>query len=362
MPRHTKATIHLDAIIANYQLAEKLAPNSKNIAVIKADAYGHGAIRVAQALEPFVPAFAVAIFEEAVVLREAGIRKPLLVLQGINDRLELEFAAINDIWPMVENDEQAKLITRSPQKSALKVWLKIDTGMHRLGLNDVNLTTVINRLNQCPWVDDNVVLSSHLACASDLTNVMTTSQLQNFLQLTKKLNLPTSIANSAALLGFPEAQMDWNRPGIMLYGLSPFDEVNAQDKLLKPAMTFSSSVLSIREVKKGDEVGYGNFWQADKPSIIATIAVGYADGYPRHAANGTPLLIAGQKSCLAGRVSMDMITADISQCSNLNIGDPVELWGETINANEVARCSETIGYQLISGVSQRVSRQYDNPS
>ncbi|GAC18934.1 alanine racemase [Paraglaciecola arctica] len=359
MPRNTKATIHLDAIIANYQLAVQAAPNSENIAVIKADAYGHGSVRVAQALEPYVPAFAVAIFEEAVVLREAGIRKPLLVLQGINDSSELEFAAANTIWPMVENDEQAKLIGKTPLKSALKVWLKIDTGMNRLGLNDVNLLAVINRLKRCSWVDENIVLSSHLACASDLTNVMTNYQLQKFSQLTKKLNLSTSVANSAALLGFPDARMNWNRPGIMLYGLSPFDDINPQDKLLKPAMTFSSSVIAIREVKKGEDVGYGSFWQANKPSIIATIAVGYADGYPRHAANGTPLLVAGQKAYLAGRVSMDMITADISQCTNIQIGDPVELWGKTINANEIARCAQTIGYQLLTSVSQRVPRQYD---
>lgn len=359
MPRHTKATIHLAAIVANYQLANKVAPSSKNIAVIKADAYGHGSIQVAQALEPFVPAFAVAIFEEAVLLRSAGINKPILVLQGINEPSELDFAANENIWTMVENEEQAKLITQTPLKVPLNVWLKLDTGMNRLGLDNTQLEPVINQLTPCTWVDNKIVLSSHLACASDPSDIMTKNQITKFTELTKDVNLSTSIANSAALLGFPETRMDWNRPGIMLYGLSPFDKFNPQDKLLKPAMTFSSTVISIRDVKKGEHVGYGNFWTADKPSAIATIAVGYADGYPRHAANGTPLLIAGQKSHLAGRVSMDMITADISQCTDIKIGDPVELWGETINANEVARCAETIGYDLLTGVSQRVPRDYD---
>ncbi len=358
MPRHTKATINLNAILANYQLANKVTPNSKNIAVIKADAYGHGSIKVAQALEPFVPAFAVAIFEEAVVLRGAGISKPILVLQGINEPSELDFATNENIWTMVESEEQAKLITQSPLTIPLNVWLKLDTGMNRLGLDNTHLEPVINLLTNCHWVNDQIVLSSHLACASDLTDTMTKNQVRTFAELTENINLSTSIANSAALLGFPETRMDWNRPGIMLYGLSPFDESNQQDKLLRPAMTFSSTVISIRDVKKDEHVGYGNFWTADKPSTIATIAVGYADGYPRHAANGTPLLIAGQKAHLAGRVSMDMITADISQCSDIKIGDTVELWGETINANDVARCAETIGYDLLTGVSQRVPRYY----
>lgn len=358
MPRHTKATIHLEAIIANYQLANNSAPFSKNIAVIKADAYGHGSIKVAEALEPHVPAFAVAIFEEATALRDAGISKPLLVLQGINDSSELKYAANKNIWAMVENIDQAKLIVQNTLKIPLNVWLKLDTGMNRLGLDETHLKPVIKQLENCPWVDDKMVLSSHLACASDLSDTMTKQQLRRFSELTAKESLNKSIANSAALLGFPETRMDWNRPGIMLYGLSPFEEVNPLDKLLQPAMTFSSSVISIRVVKQGEHVGYGNFWKADKPSTIATIAVGYADGYPRHAANGTPLLIAGQKAYLAGRVSMDMITADISQCSNIKVGDPVELWGQTINANDVANCAETIGYDLLTGVSQRVPRHY----
>ena len=358
MPRNTKAIINLDAIKTNYLLANQATPESKNIAVIKADAYGHGSVQVAKSLEPLVPAFAVAIFEEALKLREAGISKPILILQGINEQDELDYAVAHKLWTMVANEIQSKLIIETPLTSSLQVWLKIDSGMNRLGLNEKNLITVLEQLQNCQWVDNNIVLSSHLACASDLTNSKTTEQIQQFNHLTAGLNLTRSIANSAALLGFPDTALEWNRPGIMLYGLSPFEHFHPLDKLLRPAMSFTSSVIAIREVKKGDSVGYGDSWTAKQASTIATIAVGYADGYPRHASNGTPLIISGQEASLAGRVSMDMITADISQCSAIKIGDPVELWGDTVNANDVAASANTIGYDLLTGVSQRVPRIY----
>jgi len=358
MPRHTQAIIDVEAIKANYQLAEQTAPESKTIAVIKADAYGHGSVKVAEALQSSVPAFAVAIFEEAVVLREAGITKPILILQGINDRAELEYAANHNIWTMIDNDILAKLITDSPLNAPIKAWVKLDTGMHRLGLNDNKLQGIIRQLKQCPWVDNELVLVSHLANASDIADPKTRQQVQHFTKHTAQSALPRSLANSAAILGFPETHLNWNRPGIMLYGLSPFDKPHPQDKNLTPAMTFTSTVISIRKVEQGETIGYGGIWQAEKTSTIATIAVGYADGYPRHAVNGTPLLIAGQKASLAGRVSMDMITADISHCTNIKIGDPVELWGKSINANTVADYASTIGYDLLTGVSQRVPRVY----
>lgn len=358
MTRHTQATIHLEAIVKNYQLANQWAPKSKNIAVIKADAYGHGSVKVAEALAPYVPAFAVAIFEEAVELKDAGIQNPILVFQGVNEPSELEYAAKHDLWPMLENEQQVRLITETLLDIPIKVWLKVDSGMHRLGFNQADLTKVMEDLEYCPWVMEEIVLSSHLANASRPQDRDNLQQLKRFLQWTDNLNFPTSMANSAALLGFEQAQMHWNRPGIMMYGLSPFEDIHSHQSTLTPAMTFSSSVISIRQINQGDYVGYANHWQADKPTTIATIGVGYADGYPRHAENGTPLLIAGQKASLVGSVSMDMITADISHCSNIKIGDPVELWGNTINANDIAHHAQTIGYQLLTGVSQRVPRCY----
>jgi len=363
MPRNTKTIIHLDAIKANYKLASQYAPQSKNIAVIKADAYGHGCIEVAQALETLVPAFAVAIFEEAVQLREAGITKPILILEGVNEPSELEYACHHDLWIMVENKLQANLIAQTPLKSNLNVWLKLDTGMHRLGLNDNNLIETYEQLSQCSSVDI-MTICSHMASASDATSNMTSEQMHRFETMTSGLSkqpeLSLSIANSAALTGFPETRLHWNRPGIMLYGLSPFDHPHPTDKQLQPAMTFSSSVIGLRQLQIGESVGYGGIWQATRPSTIATIAVGYADGYPRHTANGTPIRIADQTAALAGRVSMDMITADVTDCTNIKIGDPVELWGKNINANDIAHSAETIGYDLITGVSSRVPRVYDS--
>ncbi len=358
MARHTKAIIHLDAIKANYQLANQLAPDSQNIAVIKANAYGHGCIEVARHLESMVPAFAVAFIEEAVELRDGGITKPILILEGINEPAELEYAIHHDIWVMVESELQCKLITASALQSKLHVWLKLDTGMHRLGLSEKHFPVVYEQLSSCAWVSDAMVACSHMACASDTDSDMTRQQLKRFLALTKDLSLTTSIANSAALSGFPKTRLHWNRPGIMLYGVSPFDSTHPLDINLKPAMTFTSTVIGIRNIEKGETVGYGATWKAKESATIATIGAGYADGYPRHAANGTPILVAGQNAKLAGQVSMDMITADVSQCSGIKIGDPVELWGEHVNANDVAFSAKTISYELLTSVSQRVPRVY----
>jgi len=377
MSRDTQAVVDLDAIRSNYQLAQAQSADasvgpSNTIPVIKANAYGHGAIVVAKALEPLAPAFAVAIFEEAVELRNAGVTKPLLILQGINNQQELEYAQQHNIWLMIANSEQANSILKLSDKNlaANKFWIKLDTGMHRLGLQPKEARKVLTDIQQRHCLDRPVVCT-HLSCASDPQNSFSKVQIDSFDQFLSTLEEPiqssieTSIANSAGILGLPHSHRHWNRPGIMLYGLSPFDQPNLntvsqqQEQQLKAAMSFVSTVSAIRMVKQGKSVGYGANWTAKRDSAIATIAVGYADGYPRHAKNGTPVLVAGQMAKLAGRVSMDMITVDISHCNNdIHIGDPVELWGETISADEVALCSETIGYDLVTGISQRVPLVY----
>ncbi len=370
MSRKTNAFIHLDAIISNYQLANKLCPDSKNIAVIKANAYGHGSAKVAQILEPLVPAFAVAIIEEAVSLRNAGITKPILILQGLNEASELEYAATHNLWLMVVSKQQSELIIETQCSAKLNLWLKFDTGMHRLGLNGDELSQAIAELNQCSWVQQKMVLCTHLACASDPQITQTSfthSQLSQFFDLFNKFKeqyqLLASVANSAGIMNVPEARCDWNRPGIMLYGLTPFDGIHERHELttkLKPAMTFTSTVIAIRTVPINESVGYGAIWTAKETSTIATIAVGYADGYPRAAKNGTPVFVQGQIAKLAGRVSMDMITVDISECDGIKVGDEVELWGKNIHADVVASSANTIGYDLITGVSQRVPRIFSD--
>jgi len=362
MPRNTRAIIHLDNIAKNYQLANKWAAHSKNIAVIKADAYGHGLLPVAKYLEKTVTSFAVAIFEEAAALRENGITKDILVLQGINSAEDLLRASQLDLSITVHQIEQLDIVINTPLEKPIKLWLKLDTGMHRLGLSESQLITALEKLKSCRHIDRPLVISSHFSSASDTNSQETAKQIRRFNEMNGRVKLPEdtqySLANSPAIVGYPESNLDWNRPGIMLYGLPLFDVPHKSDQQLSAAMTFESEIISLRQISKGDCVGYNQQWCAENSSLIATIAVGYADGYPRQASNGTPVLINGKRAKLVGTVSMDLISVDVSNIKNVAIGDSVELWGNRLCANEVARFSGTIGYDLISGVSKRVPRIY----
>ena len=362
MSRNTRAIINLDNIRSNFLLADQWAPQSKNMAVIKANAYGHGLVVVAEALQSLVPAFAVAIFDEAVELRKAGITKNILILQGVYHAAELRYASENDLWITLHNKEQLDLLLNTPLQQPLKVWLKLDTGMHRLGLDQKEFDKSLQLIKQCNWIDDDFIVSSHFSCASELASGESEKQLIKFKKMIQDAKLPAeielSLSNSPAIAHLPESNLDWNRPGIMLYGLPLFDGPHNSDQQLKPAMSFESEVVAIREVEEGEHVGYSNKWQATRRSKIATVAVGYADGYPRQATNGTPVLINGERAYLAGVVSMDLISVDVTDLSNVSIGDLVELWGEHLSANEVASYANTIGYDLISGVSRRVPRVY----
>ena len=364
MSRNTKATIHLDAIKSNYQLAQRLAPKSKNIAVIKANAYGHGIIEVAQALEDLVPAFAVAIIDEAVSLREAGITKPILILQGVQSSSEVEFAIQNNLWLMLHSLDQVETLCSLKLPETFKAWLKFDSGMHRLGLDEDNY------LKSCQMLADKfqqtseaqIVLCTHFSNASDTSTSTVEQQKTYFEKVNKKLNTELnhalSLANSAAIMGFDMAHSDWNRPGIMLYGISPFEQPQVIDEQLKPTMTLSSEIIGLRDVAAGEGVGYGKEWVAEENSTIATVCIGYADGYPFRAVPGTPVWVAGQKAYLVGRVSMDMITINVSGCNAVKIGDTVELWGSNIDAASIAAKANTIGYELFTSVSNRVPRIY----
>ena len=362
MSRNTQAIISLDNIRSNFLLANQWAPQSKNMAVIKANAYGHGLVAVAEALQSLVPAFAVAIFDEAVALRNAGITKNILILQGVYSATELNYASENNCWITLHNIQQLDLLLATPLKKSLKVWLKLDTGMHRLGLDQKQFDKSLQLIKQCGWVEDDFVVSSHFSCAGELDSGESKKQLDNFKSMLYEAKLPSkielSLSNSPAIAHLPESNLDWNRPGIMLYGLPLFDRSHSSDQFLKAAMSFESEVVAIREIEKGENVGYSNKWKATRPSKIATVAVGYADGYPRQAINGTPVLVNGERASLAGVVSMDLISVDVTDLLDVSIGDPVELWGEHLSANEVAGYANTIGYDLISGVSRRVPRIY----
>jgi alanine racemase len=363
MSRNTTATILLDHIKANYWLANQWAPNSKNIAIIKANAYGHGMASVAHHLKGDVAAFGVAIFDEAMLLRNEGITNPLLVLQGVNSQCDLMTASENDLWITVHNIKQVEELLATPLKKAIKISIKLDTGMHRLGLNQQDFINAVVSLENCDWVNKNIVLSSHFSSASNLISDESQKQIDIFLDVVKRLNqrcenneFELSLANSPALASLPESLLDWNRPGIMLYGSHLFDTPHLSDKALKAAMIFEAKVIGLIDVNEGESVGYNKKWTAKRASIIATLSVGYGDGYPRHAKNGTPVFIKQQIAPLVGCVSMDLISIDVTDIKSVAIGDMVELWGENISVNEVAKFSDTVGYDLLTGITQRVKR------
>ncbi|GIX30563.1 MAG: alanine racemase [Porticoccaceae bacterium] len=356
--RPTAAHLDLEALRHNFRLAARLGGGGRTLAVIKADAYGHGAVTVARALADLAPAFGVACLEEAVALREAGIRTPLLVLGGFRDREELREAAARRLWLMLESGEQVEeLLAAAPGlPGAVGVWLEVETGMHRLGLPAEQLASCYRRLRACPAVAGEVVVATHLACADDPEDPMTARQLARFRAALGGLDAPASIANSAALLAFPEARAHWNRPGYLLYGNSPFAKAHPAAAGLRPVLSLRSRIIALRRVAPGEAVGYGASWRAPRPLRLATVPVGYADGYPRTAPSGTPVWVAGRRAPLVGRVSMDLITVDVTDVPEAAVGAEVELWGAHLSVNEVAAAAGTIGYELLVRLSPRVPR------
>ncbi len=356
MARPTRAIINLEALRHNYGVAVELSGAGKAMPIVKANAYGHGAITVAKALEPLAPALGVACIEEAVELRDAGVKKPILLLEGFFSDEELELAASHNFWLMVQNDYHLDALDKARLSEAVTCWIKLDTGMHRLGFEPQRAEELYSRLAAMPQVAEDIVMSTHLASADDLDKDFTAGQLHLFREHTVKITAPCSIANSPGLLGWPEARAEWNRPGFMLYGKSPFATAHPEAEKLRAVMTFRSEVMAVRDVALGEPVGYANAWTAERPSKIATVPVGYGDGYPRHAESSTPVLINGQRAQLVGRVSMDMITVDVTDIPGVKVGDEVVLWGENLSANEVAIHAETIGYEILTRLHNRVPR------
>lgn len=356
--RPTSATIRLSDVAHNYQLACRFSSTSQCIAVIKANGYGHGLVKVAHYLQDRVPAFAVAFMDEAVELRDAGISKPILVLQGATHAEDLSEAAARDFWLLLHQQQQIDWTLSANLPSPVKVWLKVDTGMHRLGIAPKALDQVCTDLRSSGNVQEDLVLCTHLACADDLENPMTREQVRVIRSFGSQHNLPMSIANSAGILYWPESHFEWNRPGYMLYGLNPTGSFDRNTQGLRPAMTMSSEIIAVRDVPPGEGVGYGLDWTAKRHSRIGTIAMGYGDGYPRHAPNGTPVLVNGQRVPLTGRVSMDAISVDLTDLENVQVGDPVELWGQNLLVNEVASAAGTIGYEILAGLTGRVPLVY----
>jgi len=353
--RTATAIIDFQALAYNYEVIKSYAPKSKVLAVLKANAYGHGLERIAKAL-PQADAFGVARIDEAIALRKAGIFQPIVLLEGFFSPDEVTLLSEYNLETIIHNQVQLNAINNVHLDSPIKVWLKVDTGMHRLGISPADFSTFHQALVQSNNVQNNIILMSHLGCADDLESEKTHVQLNMFKQLTLE-KFECSLANSAGICGWPETHFDWVRPGLMLYGVSPMLVPDKQKKL-QPVMTLKSSLISIRRISKGDSVGYGSSWTSDKNTYIGVIAIGYGDGYPRHAANGTPVYINGRIVPLVGRVSMDMITVDLGDdTSNQpidNIGDEAILWGSDLPIEHIAKHATTIPYELLCNISRRV--------
>ena len=353
--RKTSAIINLSSLVKNYHCIANLAPQSTTIAVIKANAYGHGSVEVAKALSPHAPAFAVAFIDEALILRDAGITQPILILEGALSQADFAIALKQDFWLMLHNAEQVDWLNKQAQPYTGKLWLKVDTGMNRLGILPNEVDSLLDELSNEQL--QNLVICTHFSNAEELNNPKTLSQIKQLEQVNQHHHYKTSLANSAGILNWPESHSDYNRLGIALYGTTPISAKNLPLKLA-PVMTLQSTVIGLRTLNVGESVGYGEIWQAKRPSRIATIAIGYGDGYPRSAKAGTPVFIKDQIAPIAGRVSMDMITIDVTDINGVELGDLVELWGENLAVETVAEYMDTINYELLTRVSARVPKKY----
>jgi alanine racemase len=357
--RLLRAVIDSAALRHNLGTIRAYAPGSKVMAVIKANAYGHGLVSTALALGD-ADAFAVARLEEGIALRAAGVRAPIVLLEGIFNAEQLAEAAHHGFELVVHDPLQIKLLEAHRDARRFVVWIKMDTGMNRLGFRPEAFGPALARLRALTVPSLELRVMTHLARADERSEPMTIAQIEKFeatlaaAGLTGVQRLATSIGNSAGTLGHPRAHGDWVRPGLALYGVSPFADATAAKHGLKPVMTLETTVLTVREVKRGETVGYAGAWRAERDSSIAILAAGYGDGLPRHLANGTPVLVAGARHPLVGRVSMDMIAVDVTGAPKVTAGSRAIVWGDGLPVEEVAAHAETIPYELLCGVSQRV--------
>ncbi len=353
MTRPARVVIDLEAAQANLDRVRGAAPGRRIMAIIKADAYGHGLLPIAQALVS-AEAFGVACLEEAVVLRDAGIRHPIVLLEGPFSSQELHEIRRLDLDTVIHAEEQVRMLDALPAGRPLRLWIKLDTGMHRLGFPAEGFRVLLRHLGLHRAVARPLRIMSHLASAHVPGQASIAIPLRVFNEVTQGIAGERSIANSAALLAWPETQLDWVRPGIMLYGVSPFAERTAEELGLRPVMSLVSGLIAVRQVAAGESVGYGGSWRCPEDMPVGVVAMGYGDGYPRHAASGTPVLVAGRRAVLIGKASMDMLTLDLRPCPEARVGDPVVLWGPGLPVEEVARCADTIPYELLCAVRGRV--------
>lgn len=348
--RPIQATVSQRALAHNLQVVKQLAPKSKVMAVVKANGYGHGLFNVAHGLNA-ADGFAVLGLNEAIDLREAGFTQTILLLEGVFDARELNIAASYHVDIVVHSQSQIAMLQQASLIAPVHVHLKMNSGMNRLGFKPDAYLQAYDQLNACVNVSD-ITLMTHFATADEALGVE--KPLGVFHALTKPLSNAQSVANSASILRYPITHLDWVRPGIMLYGATPVIGTPVEYFNLKPVMHLTSQLIATQMLAVGESVGYGQRFSATQPTRVGIVACGYADGYPRHAPNGTPIAVNGQLTQTLGRVSMDMLFCDITTIADAVIGSPVELWGNTVAVDAVAEASGTVGYELLCAVAPRV--------
>jgi alanine racemase len=351
-----RAVIDTAALRANLETVRARAPRSRVMAVVKANAYGHGLIMTAVGL-PHADAFAVARLEEGMMLREAGITRPIVLLEGVFSAEQLIEAAVHRFEVVVHDPMQVAMLEAFRGSFRFTVWVKIDTGINRLGFRPEDFPAALARLRALPTPLRELRLLTHLARADERTASTTAEQLQRFRAATGTLGLATSIGNSAGIFGWPDAAGDWVRPGLALYGVSPFADLSGEALGLKPVMTLESAIIGLRRVPRGESVGYGAAWTARRDSRIAILAGGYGDGMLRSLRDGSPVLIDGHRAPLVGRVSMDMMAVDVTDLPQIQMGARCLLWGPGLPVEEVAAHAGTISYEMLCGVRQRVPHE-----
>ena len=356
MTQLIRAIIDTHALQANLRQIRAKTQGARVLAVIKANAYGHGLVPTALAL-PEADAFAVARLEEGIALREAGIKQAIVLLEGVFTPEQLAAAAHHEFEIVVHDPLQVALLERFNGPERFVVWIKIDTGMNRLGFRAEDFPKVLERIRALRTPAAEIRVMTHLARADERDCPMTREQLTRFRALTGQLGLRTSISNSAGILGWTEAGGEWVRPGLALYGVSPFTEQSGAQFGLVPVMTLASTVITVRQVPRGETVGYGGAWTAPRDCRVAIVAGGYGDGLLRSLATGTPVLVNGRRASLVGRVSMDMIAVDVSELPEVGVGTRCVLWGRGLDVSEIAAHGGTIPFELLCGVRQRVPRE-----
>jgi alanine racemase len=353
MARPTSATIHADALRHNLSQIRVRAPTSRVMAVVKADGYGHGLERVARALAG-ADSFGVAALSDAERLRAAGLSQPIVLLSGFDEPDDLPQLRRLNVETVVHHATQLQILEQAVPGAPIRCWLKLDTGMHRLGFAPEHVREAYVRLVAMPAVADDIVLMNHFASSDEFTQPQTRQQLRVFAEATAGLPGARSLANSAAVLGWPDAHFDWVRPGGALYGISVVEGTSGADFGLRPAMTLATRLIAVNRIAKGERIGYSATWQCPEDMPVGVAAIGYGDGYPRHVPAGTPVLVNGRRADIIGRVSMDLMTIDLRTQPDAKPGDPVVLWGEGLPVETIAAAAGTIGYEPVCSITRRV--------